>query len=317
MSNNDVKDLGKIVVILGGNSSEREISLMSGNGVYNALKEAGADVYKFDPKEQSLGDLAHAKYDRAFLILHGKGGEDGVIQGLLEYLKLPYTGCGVCASAVSMDKVLTKAVWEMAGLPVPKGTTIGPDTNLEEVIKLLGHDIIIKPSKEGSSIGLYKLFDTDVDQLRDAVKKADEEGMVVMAEEMVKGRELTVAVLDKGDGQGLQALPIVEIKAPEGDYDYEHKYFSDATQYVCPAELPEEIAQAISEATVQAANAVGASGWGRIDLILRDDGSFAFLEINTAPGMTPHSLVPMAARAVGIDYTKLVEIVAAGAALKG
>ncbi|MCD8339322.1 MAG: D-alanine--D-alanine ligase [Burkholderiales bacterium] len=317
MANINVKDLGKVVVILGGSSSEREISLMSGNGVYNALKDAGADVYKYDPKEQSLGDLAHAKYDRAFLILHGKGGEDGIIQGLLEYLKLPYTGCGVCASAVSMDKVLTKAVWEMAGLPVPRGTTIGPDTDLEEVLKLLGKDIVIKPSKEGSSIGLYKLENATVDTLKEAVQKAQEDGMAVMAEEMIKGRELTVAVLDRGDGQGLKALPIVEIKAPSGDYDYEHKYFSDATQYICPAELPEDVANAIAVATERAAKAVGASGWGRIDLMLRDDGSFAFLEINTAPGMTPHSLVPMAAKAVGIDYTELVEIVAKGAALKG
>ncbi len=317
MNKIDPKSLGKVVVILGGTSSEREISLMSGSGVYNALKESGVDVYKFDPKEQPLTELISGGYDRAFLILHGKGGEDGVIQGLLEYIKLPYTGCGVCASAVGIDKVMTKKVWQTYGLPVPKGVTFDDTTDAKEVIKELGCNLIVKPSKEGSSIGLYKLEGTDEKALKEAAQKAKANAMQVMVEELVVGRELTVAVLDCGDGKGLQALPIVEICAPQGDYDYEHKYFSNETQYVCPADVDPAVAQKISQAVVKAANAVGAAGWSRIDVMLRADGSFALLEINTAPGMTPHSLVPLAAKAVGIDYQELVKIVAAGASIKG
>ncbi len=317
MAEIDSKSLGKVVVILGGSSSEREVSLMSGAGVYNALKEAGADVHIFDPKEQPLQDLIDGKYDRAFIILHGKGGEDGVMQGVLEFLRIPYTGCGVCASAVSMDKVLTKEIWHAQGIPVPKGTTLDEESDPGRIIGELGTHLIVKPSKEGSSIGLYKLENATPEELKATALKAAEEGMQVMVEEFVVGRELTVAVLDCQDGEGLKALPVIEICAPKGDYDYEHKYFSDDTQYICPAQIDSKVEQEIRETVEKAARAVGAEGWSRIDVMLRPDGTFALLEINTAPGMTPHSLVPLAARTSGINYQELVKLVAAGARLKG
>lgn len=313
----NAKELGKVVVVMGGSSAEREVSLMSGTGVLNALKDAGADVSIFDPKEQSLEELLVGDYDRAFLILHGKGGEDGVIQGLMEYIKLPYTGCGVEASAIGIDKVMTKRVWESAGIPVPRGITVVPDTDFEEVIKWLGNNLIVKPSKEGSSIGLYRLENATAISLKEAVERATKNGMTVMVEELVAGREMTVAVLDKRDGNGLKALPVIEIVAPKGDYDYEHKYFSDETQYICPAKIDEDVTRAIQLTVEKAARLLGAEGWSRIDVMLREDGSFALLEINTAPGMTPHSLVPLAAKKTGISYQELVCLVAGGAALKG
>ena len=317
MNKIDPKSLGKVVVVYGGKSAEREVSLISGSGVINALKTAGVDVYCFDPKENSLDQLTNGGYDRAFLILHGKGGEDGIIQGLMEYIGLPYTGSGVYASAVGIDKIATKSVWMTEGIPVPKGMVLQCKEDCAKAIETLGKDLIVKPSKEGSSIGLYKLKDATVETLQEAYQKAQEKGMQVMVEEFVYGRELTVAVLDMLDGEGLRALPIIEIKAPDGDYDFEHKYFSDETVYECPAVLSEELTQKIQETVVKAANSLGISGWSRIDVMLKPDGTFKLLEINTAPGMTPHSLVPLAARTVGIDYEELVKLVALGASLQG
>lgn len=314
---NKRKDLGRVVVVMGGTSAEREVSLMSGSGVLRALQEAGVDAEAFDPQQQDVEELVSKDYDKAFLILHGKGGEDGVIQGLMEYIKLPYTGSGVFASAISIDKVMTKKVWESVGIPVPRGTTVTAQSNMAEIIRLLGKDLIVKPSKEGSSIGLYRVYDATPDTLLAAVKKATEDGMEVMVEELVVGRELTVAVLDKHDGEGLQALPIIEIVAPKGDYDYEHKYFSDETQYLCPASVAAPVEEAIKAAVEKAANVLGIQGWSRVDVMLRPDGSFVLLEINTAPGITPHSLVPLAAKNVGLSYQDLVCLVAEGAALKG
>ena len=288
-------------------------SLMSGSGVLKALQSIGADVVKFDPAEQPLSDLAGI--DRAFLILHGKGGEDGVIQGVMEFLKIPYTGSGVQASAIGIDKEMTKAVWEAQGIPVPRGMVLRNETDCEEAHRRFNGNLVIKPSKEGSSLGLYKLKNATVDQVKEAFAKSQEAGMTVLAEEYVFGRELTVAVLDMGEG--LKAFPIIEIKAPDGDYDFEHKYFSDETVYVCPAEVPENVTEKIKAVVEKAALAVGADAWSRIDVILRDDGSFVLLEINTAPGMTPHSLVPLAARTCGISYEELVKQVAARASLKG
>ena len=313
MKSVDVKDLGKIAVVMGGSSGEREVSLMSGSGVLKALQSVGADVVKFDPAEQPLSDLAGI--DRAFLILHGKGGEDGVIQGVMEFLTIPYTGSGVQASAIGIDKEMTKAVWEAQGIPVPRGMVLRNETDCEEAHRRFNGNLVIKPSKEGSSLGLYKLKNATVDQVKEAFAKSQEAGMTVLAEEYVFGRELTVAVLDLGEG--LKAFPIIEIKAPDGDYDFEHKYFSDETVYVCPAEVPENVTEKIKAVVEKAALAVGADAWSRIDVILRDDGSFVLLEINTAPGMTPHSLVPLAARTCGISYEELVKQVAARASLKG
>lgn len=317
MRNIDPKSLGKVAVVLGGTSGEREVSLMSGSGVYNALTEEGVDAFKFDPKEESLERLAEMKPDRVFMILHGKGGEDGIFQGVLEYMKLPYTGSGVLSSAISIDKNMTKLIWASAGVPVPRGMILSNRADCALALKNLGSNLVIKPNKEGSSIGLYKLKNADLAAVEDAYNKAAETGMQVLAEEFVEGRELTVGVLDKGEGRGLEAMPIIEIKAPEGDYDFEHKYYSDETVYVCPAEISSEKTKEIQDAVVKAANLVRASGWSRIDVMLRKDGSFALLEINTAPGMTPHSLVPLAARTEGISYGELVKLVAAGASLKG
>lgn len=311
------KKLGRVAVVMGGTSAEREVSLMSGSGVLKALRDANVDAEVFDPQEQDIEELVSKDYDRAFLILHGKGGEDGVIQGLMEYIKLPYTGSGVFASAISIDKVMTKKVWESVGLSVPRGTTVTADSNMAEIIRLLGKNLIVKPSKEGSSIGLYRINDATPESLLEAVRKATEDGMQVMVEELVVGRELTVAVLDKHDGQGLKALPIIEIVAPKGDYDYEHKYFSDETQYICPAAVRDDVRDAILAAVEKAAAVLGIQGWSRVDVMLRPDGSFVLLEINTAPGMTPHSLVPLAAKTVGLSYQELVCLVAEGAALKG
>jgi D-alanine-D-alanine ligase len=307
--------LGKVAVIYGGTSAERDVSIMSGTGVLKALREAGADAQGFDPKSDRIEALREGGFDRAFLILHGRGGEDGVIQGVMEYLRLPYTGCGVQASAITMDKEATKVFWRAAGIPVPKGRVVTEDTDFEALVAELGDRIIVKPTREGSSIGLYRVENATAESVREAVRKAAACASSVLAEEMVQGRELTVALLD--EGCGLKALPIVEICAPKGDYDYEHKYFSDDTQYFCPAAVDAEVTSRIQAACEAAARAVGAAGWSRIDVILRDDGSFVLLEINTAPGMTPHSLVPLAARTAGISYQELVVRVAAGAALKG
>lgn len=307
------KDLGRIAVVMGGSSGEREVSLMSGNGVFNALKNAGADVMKFDPAEQPLSALEGV--DRAFLILHGKGGEDGVFQGVMEFLKIPYTGSGVLASALGIDKNMTKAVWEAHGIPVPRGMLLKSEKDCLEALEKFHGNLVIKPTKEGSSLGLYKLKNATKDQVLEAFAKASETGMEVLAEEYVFGRELTVAVLDTGEG--LKALPIIEIKAPEGDYDFEHKYYSDDTVYVCPAEIPSDITDKILRTVEKAAAVSCADSWSRIDVMLRDDGGFVLLEINTAPGMTPHSLVPLAARTVGISYEELVKQVAVNASLKG
>ena len=225
MRNIDPKSLGKVAVVLGGTSGEREVSLMSGSGVYNALIEEGVDAVKFDPKEESLERLAEMKPDRVFMILHGKGGEDGIFQGVLEYMKLPYTGSGVLSSAISIDKNMTKLVWASAGVPVPRGMILSNRADCALALKNLGSNLVIKPNKEGSSIGLYKLKNADLAAVEDAYSKAAETGMQVLAEEFVEGRELTVGVLDKGEGRGLEAMPIIEIKAPKGDYDFEHKRF--------------------------------------------------------------------------------------------
>jgi D-alanine-D-alanine ligase len=307
--------LGKVAVIYGGTSAERDVSIMSGTGVLKALREAGAEAEGFDPKCDRIEALREGGFDRAFLILHGRGGEDGVIQGVMEYLRLPYTGCGVQASAITMDKEATKVVWRAACIPVPKGRVVNAETDFEALVAELGSRIIVKPTREGSSIGLYRVENAAADTVREAVRKAAECASSVLAEEMVQGRELTVALLD--EGAGLKALPIVEICAPKGDYDYEHKYFSDETQYFCPAAVDADTAARIQATCEAAARAVGAAGWSRIDVILKEDGSFVLLEINTAPGMTPHSLVPLAARTAGISYQDLVVRVAAGAALKG
>ena len=248
--------------------------------------------------------LEKGGFDRAFIALHGRLGEDGTIQGVLNYLGIPYTGPGVTASAMAIDKDLTKRVWRSAGIPVPEGVMIDPkadDAVLEEAIACLGATgLVVKPAHDGSSIGVTKLAEPTVAALRKALEDAaGVRGDEVLVEEYIHGREFTVAVLDG------RALPVIEIRAPEGDYDFNNKYFGDAVHYDCPAKLEDEAAATLGSLCERAFAAVGARGWSRIDALQRADGSFALLEINTSPGMTPHSLVPMAARAVGMDYADL------------
>lgn len=304
----DPKSLGRIAVLMGGYSSEREVSLSSGSGVLKALQQAGCDAHKVDPAETDLLAL-RGRYDRAVISLHGRFGEDGCVQGVLEYLGIAYTGAGVRACALSMDKDTTRRVWAQSGIPVARGfVAVSPD-QAREIIDMLGTDLVVKPSGEGSSVGVVKLKGADVRTLELALAEALKYDTKALVEERWFGRELTVAVL------GGKALPIIEIKAPEGNYDYQNKYFGDAVKYECPAVLPEPIAERVRTVCEQAFAAIGARGWGRIDVMLRDDGSFILLEFNASPGMTPHSLVPMAARAVGMDYTQLCLWLAANAAL--
>ncbi|HAW45366.1 MAG TPA: D-alanine--D-alanine ligase [Sutterella sp.] len=308
MDKNETAELarkaGKVVLIAGGYSSEREISLMSGKGVYDALVASGVDVTRFDPQNQHLSEIERGHFDRAFNCLHGRYGEDGAIQGVLEYLGIPYTGSGVLTSAITIDKEITKSFWKANGLPLAKGMLVAGPEDAPKVIEALGGDLVVKPAREGSSIGLFKLKDATPEALADAIRKAQLLDRRVLVEERVYGRELTVAIL--GQGEGARALPIVEIIAPEGDYDYQNKYFTTKVVYDCPAKLDDAVTQAVQEACVKAYRVIGAKGWARIDVLLRDDGSFVLLEINTAPGMTSHSLVPLAAKASGMTYEELV-----------
>lgn len=306
----DPKSLGRIAVLMGGFSSERKVSLSSGSGVLKALQEAGCDAHKVDPAETDLMTL-RGQYDRAVISLHGRFGEDGCVQGVLEYLQIPYTGAGVRASALTMDKDTTRRVWAQSGIPVAKGFVATSADQAQEILDTLGGDIVVKPSGEGSSVGVFKLKAATVDEVRQALTEALRFDAKVLVEERWFGRELTIAVL------GGKALPIIEIKAPEGNYDYQNKYFGDVVKYECPAQLDADVTNKVLFACEAAFAAIGARGWGRIDAMMRDDGSFILLEFNSSPGMTPHSLVPMAARAVGMDYQKLCLWLAAHAALDG
>jgi D-alanine-D-alanine ligase len=304
---------GKVAVLFGGRSSEREVSMMSGTGVLNALCSRGVDAHAFDPATQSLGELESAKFDRVFIALHGRGGEDGVIQGVLETLRIPYTGSGVQASAIAIDKVLTKRIWETHRLPTPRYRVVksGERAHLNEVADDLRLPLIIKPPNEGSTIGITRVLGySGMNEAFELARKYDE---VVMAEEFIEGRELTCAIL--GGNGGTEALPLVEIRAPGANYDYHNKYFSDDTQYVCPAQMPDALSEAVRRLSVQAYASVGARGWGRVDVMLSKHDQPFLLELNTSPGMTSHSLVPMAARAVGISYEDLVLRILAAAAL--
>jgi len=301
-----VTNFGKVGVLLGGRSAEREVSLMSGTGVLQALKSRGIDAHAFDPAERSLAELAAEKFDCVFIALHGRYGEDGSLQGALEQLGIPYTGSGVMASSVGMDKITTKIIWLSKGIPTPRYASVRPGDDLDKVAAELGLPLIVKPPLEGSTIGITKV--EKAEEFEAAVALAAGFDEVILAEEFVTGREFTVAVL--GSGKDARALPIVEIVAPAGNYDYQNKYFTDDTQYHCPADLPAELTEEIQKHAVNAYRALGCEGWGRVDVLVRERDMRPFLlEVNTSPGMTGHSLVPMAARAVGIDYEALcVEI---------
>lgn len=295
-------NFGKVAVLLGGQSAERDISLISGQAVLAALQEAGVDAIAFDPAEQPIWQLAERGVARVFNILHGGAGEDGTLQGALDLLDIPYTGSGVLASALAMDKVRTKWIWQLAGIPTPPARIVHATDEAAAVIAELGLPLIVKPVAEGSSIGVTKV--TRSEEFPGAYAAASHgnagHSVAVMAESFVAGTELTAAVL------GRTVLPLVRIEAPEGRYDYENKYFTDAVKYHCPAGLSPEVESGIGRCVLAAFDALGCRGWGRADLILRADGSYSLLEMNTNPGMTGHSLVPMAARAAGIAFNELV-----------
>lgn len=309
----DIKELGKVAVLFGGRSAEREISILSGTGVLQALQSKGVDAHAFDPAERSLAELAAEKFDRVFIALHGRYGEDGSLQGALEQLGIPYTGSGVMASSVGMDKITTKIIWLANGVSTPKYAVIDDDTDLDKVVADLGLPLIVKAPLEGSSIGITKV--TRADELQAAVELSRRYDARVLAEQFIEGREFSVPVL--GTGPSARALPIIEIVAPEGNYDYQNKYFTDDTQYHCPAPLDAAATLAIQREVEKAYRALGCEGWSRVDVLLREsDQQFFLLEVNTSPGMTGHSLVPMAARAEGTSYEDLCVQILRSASLK-
>jgi D-alanine-D-alanine ligase len=293
-----VKHFGKVAVLLGGRSAEREISLMSGKNVLEALQGAGVDAHAFDPAQREVFELKGDGFQRVFIALHGRYGEDGTVQGALELMGIPYTGSGVMASALAMDKVRTKMVWVACGLPTPRWEVLDASSDWAGVAARLGLPLIVKPAHEGSTLGLTKA--ARADELRAAYETAHRFDPLVLAEEFVAGSELTAGFV------GEQALPLIRIEAPEGRYDYQNKYFSDDTRYFCPCGLPPEEERAIQDVVMRSAQALECTGWGRADLIRRNDGSIALLELNTSPGMTGHSLVPMAAKVAGMNFQQLV-----------
>jgi D-alanine-D-alanine ligase len=303
LANLDVRSLGRVGVLLGGRSGEREISLMSGNGVLEALRSKGVDAHPFDTGLRCPTELAKEKFDRIFITLHGRYGEDGTIQGLLELLDLPYTGSGVLASALAIDKIATKLVWLSSGLSTPEFEELKADSDWNAVVKRLGLPLIVKPAHEGSSLGLTKVKSTE--ELPAAFQLAAAMDKKVIAETCIVGDELTCPLV--GFGPDAEALPVIKIIPPEANYDFHNKYFSDETKYLCPTDLPPELNKAVQELALAAYRALGCKTWGRADVMLdQQTGKPYLLEMNTSPGMTSHSLVPMAAKAAGVDYAELV-----------
>ncbi len=299
----DIQALGRVGVLMGGRSGEREISLMSGSGVLEALLNKGVDAHAFDPGLRCPTELAKEKFDRVFISLHGRYGEDGTIQGLLELLNLPYTGSGVLASALSIDKIATKQIWLSNGLATPDFEELTANSDWNAVAKHLGLPLIVKPANEGSSLGLTKV--KSVDELPAAYQLAAGLDKKVIAETCIIGDELTCPLV--GDGVNAEALPVIKIIPPQANYDFHNKYFSDETQYLCPTGLADEVNTAVQKLALAAYRALGCSTWGRADVMLDEKtGKPYLLEMNTSPGMTSHSLVPMAAKAAGIEYADLV-----------
>lgn len=291
-------NFGKVAVLLGGRSAEREISLKSGHAVLEALRRQGVDAHPFDPSEQHMEALLQQGFERAHIALHGRYGEDGTVQGALELMGLPYTGSGVMASALAMDKWRTKLLWQAAGISTPRHILLNAQSDFNAVVEALGLPLIVKPSREGSTIGLSKVM-AAID-LPAAYESAAKHDTMVLAEQFIEGMELTVGIL------GETPLPLVRIETASGLYDYQAKYISNDTQYFCPSGLSAVEEQAIQARALQAHRALGCEGWGRVDVILDKSGRPYFLETNTSPGMTDHSLVPMAAKAVGISFDDLV-----------
>jgi len=293
-----MSQFGKVAVLMGGRSAEREISLISGKAVLAALKGRGVDAHAFDPKERPLEQLRSEGFDRAFIALHGRLGEDGTIQGALQMMGIAYTGSGVMASALAMDKWRTKLVWRAAGIRTPRWELLNADSDFKKKAQRLGLPLMVKPSREGSSIGMSKVLRAE--RLRAAYRRAAKLDDVVIAEKFIKGIELTASILDG------RALPLIRVETPRAFYDYRAKYFASSTRYICPSGLSAKQEKKVQEKALQAFRILGCSGWGRVDLMLDTGRVPYFIEVNTVPGMTDHSLVPMAARAAGISFEELV-----------
>jgi D-alanine-D-alanine ligase len=293
-----MSEFGKVGVLLGGRSAEREVSLMSGNAVLAALKRKGVDALAIDAREMDLQQLKTGGFERVFIALHGRYGEDGTIQGALQWMGIPFTGSGVMASALAMDKWRTKLVWMAAGIPTPRFVMLEESSDFDSAVRELGLPLIVKPSREGSTIGLTRV--THAQEMREAYRKAAHHDSMVLAEEFIAGAEVTASIL------GDQALPLIRIEAPGGSYDYHAKYFSDETRYHCPSGLPDAQEQIIRALALRAFRILGCRSWGRIDVMIDAQGKPFLLEANTVPGMTGHSLVPMAAKAAGIGFDDLV-----------
>lgn len=289
------KDFGKVAVLLGGRSAEREISLLSGNAVLAALLRQGVNAFAFDPAEQEIAELK--KFDRAFIVLHGRGGEDGTLQGALDLMGVRYTGTGVLGSALSMDKWRTKLVWQAAGVPITDYVLLDQDSDFAAVVARLGLPIFVKPANEGSSIGITKV--KRAEDLRDAYLAAVKYDSLVIAERFIDGIEVQFPIL------GEQVLPSIRIQPTTEFYDYDAKYFRDDTKYHCPG-IPAEQERSLHDSVLHAFRVLGCSGWGRMDLIIDNKGNPYFLEMNTVPGMTSHSLMPMGAKVAGIGFDELV-----------
>ncbi|MDH1631483.1 D-alanine--D-alanine ligase [Pseudomonas mosselii] len=304
----DVKAFGRVAVLYGGKSAEREVSLKSGKAVIEALTSAGVDVVAIDVGDDLLDRLQREKIDRAFIILHGRGGEDGSMQGLLECLGIPYTGSGILASALAMDKLRTKQVWQSLGIPTPRHAVLGSEQDCVAASAELGFPLIVKPAHEGSSIGMAKV--NSEQELVAAWKDAAKYDSQVLVEQWIHGPEFTVAVL-RG-----QVLPPIALGTPHVFYDYDAKYIANDTQYRIPCGLDSAKEQELVDLTARACDAVGIEGWGRLDVMQDEQGRFWLLEVNTAPGMTDHSLVPMAARAAGLDFQQLVLAILADSVAK-
>jgi D-alanine-D-alanine ligase len=288
---------GKVAVLLGGRSAEREVSLKSGGMVLNALKSRGVDAHPFDPSEKGFEVLVKEQFKSVFIVLHGRFGEDGTVQGILEWLGIPYTGSGVLASALAMDKVRTKRIWAAEKLPTPRYELLSGDTNFRIAARKLGVPLMVKPASEGSSIGMSKVRAPG--KLEEAYRLAAKYDPVVIAEAFIDGIELTCGIL------GEQALPLIKLETPREFYDYDAKYLADDTRYILPSGLPAKKERELQALCLAAFRTLGCRGWGRVDLMLNKRGRPFLLEVNTAPGMTDHSLVPMAARAVGLSYEDL------------
>lgn len=300
-----MSDFGKVAVLFGGRSAEREVSLKSGAAVLAALQRCGVDAHAFDPAERELSELRTEKFDRVFMMLHGRYGEDGTVQGALELMGIPYTGSGVMASAIGMDKWRTKLIWQAAGLPIPEYEALTAPTDWEAVAEHLDLPLFIKPASEGSSVGVIKV--KNVEDLPGAYAEAARHDKVVIAESFMSGGEYTVAILNG------KALPAIRIEPANEFYDYEAKYLRDDTRYLCPCGLPVEQEAEMQHMAQLGFQLIGGQGWGRVDFLRGEDGKMYLLEANTAPGMTDHSLVPMAARQAGIGFDQLVVQILEGA----